>query len=345
MAKKAATPPKDEIEELDNNETLEVEIGDDDFPTPPAGGDAAGEEEDDDAPPAGEGDEEEDDDGKDPVVKDLERQLEERSAALEDANERARKAEEGRQGPSKKEQAVTYLAGKETEHGKNIETLDAKLAAAKSKRKEARAEGDEDAIDEADDEVKRLQVKRDREEDLKTAAGDAKKKWEAAPDEEPAARTPPADDMPETTKNWIKAHPRFQLDAEGNPENDYSAEAIAAHNIAVRKNLKPGSQKYIDFIDARMLREYPDHEVPGSKKRNDGDPPPSADKPKTSKKQATAAPGSSDGGGGQRQQGGNRKVHLSKTEHKEYSDAAKMSDMTLEEYLKTPEMKQKLANR
>ena len=68
-------------------------------------------------------------------------------------------------------------------------------------------------------------------------------------------RTPPPqqqqnDGVSQEAQRWIDDHPLF------NTDEDYHADAIAAHTLAVNKGLDPNTRGYVEYIDQRMEKLY-----------------------------------------------------------------------------------------
>jgi hypothetical protein len=73
-------------------------------------------------------------------------------------------------------------------------------------------------------------------------------KGQLAAHKEKVEKSKPEDHLTPATRSWIAEHPRFNTDTE------YRAEAVAGHEIAVSRGIKPDSDEYFRFVEARLKR-------------------------------------------------------------------------------------------
>lgn len=199
-----------------------------------------------------------------------------------------------------------------------------KLAQIKKDLIEAKDAGESEKEVDLLDEMHQTRNKLNYAKSAKDEAGKIRKKLESGEivhTQKPAAQD---DEYTPEARAWIEKNPLF------NTDEKFNKIATAGHYLAEAQGLKANSPEYFTFIEKELDEKY--H---GKK----ADPKPA---PKTAnKKQATAAPASGGGtGGGGGPNGG--KIQLTKTQHREFTEAAEMNDMTLPEYLKLPEVAAKL---
>jgi hypothetical protein len=332
MSKKKA--PKEKAEDL------AIEITDDpvdtlDIPDDEGAADDDGDPEEDAAPPAtdpdGSPDAEEGDEGADEALATLQKSLKE--SQEEAARERKRADELENRGRENQNKArIDLLTQEEKVVSAKIESIEEQIKNKVAARKAAREDGSEDDADTIADEIADLRWDLKNETAKKNWLSTNKEKLEKGEDEDAPVRR--AEEPTPEAQDWIKRHPRFKMDSYGNPLNAYSARAIAAHHAAILDGIKPGTPEYLEHLDNDMLKHYPDHEMPEgqTQQQTPKDPP--------KKRQTTAAPtgGSSSGSGGS----GKQKYTLTRQQHQEFSEAAELHDMSLQEYLELPEVKAKL---
>lgn len=133
-------------------------------------------------------------------------------------------------------------------------------------------------------------------------------------------KSQPAEEYTQEAKKWIDEHPRFSTD------EDYQAEAIAAHHVAVRKGIKMDSPEYFAFIEKRLESSFPEEDVVTGSQDEETDKKVEK-KPSQSRVQSMAAPSRSGSG-----EGGGSKKRIRATPGE--VEAAEICGMSLEEYMK-----------
>ncbi len=100
--------------------------------------------------------------------------------------------------------------------------------------------------------------------------------WEKQQEEE--AKKPKEVSLPPSVQEWINRNPRY------NSDQDYKDEADAAHDVAIRKGYGFGTSAYINFIDSRLEKMFPDEKLSSEQDKKP------EDKDKTKKDVVYAAP-------------------------------------------------------
>jgi hypothetical protein len=146
------------------------------------------------------------------------------------------------------------LTDQESAINSAIEAGTAAKNAAITRIRAAREAGDFSAEMEASTEFNAAEYRLNRAKDVKANFEANFEAWKAK-QPKPGERRQPVQQAGQPTseaQKWLDDHPRYYAD------DDYKADAIASHNLAMEKNIPEGSKAYIAFIEARMERLYGD---------------------------------------------------------------------------------------
>jgi len=267
-----------------------------------------------------------DDTGESDEIKKLRKQAEESGAAAEkyrEENERL-KGQNKVAIDARFEAAESALNAHERENITSIQSMKDSIKELQEKKKEALNSGDNDSVVDIDDKIMEKKLDLRGLENQKSQIADAKVKLTTIKENalkapEQSKQTNAEAELTPAAKAWVDKNPRFNTDAE------YQAEAIGAHEVAVRKGIKVDSPAYFKFIEDRLAKAFPE-EDDGSDDAGEGDESPEPKKKPVKNPQSFGASGSS----GQNPGGTTRKKigNLTAAE----VEAAEMSGMTNKEY-------------
>lgn len=316
MSKEVGKIADDQIDLNDDDVNLEGDEGTDDEGGEGEGADAGSQD---------------DDTAESPEIKKLREQAAQSGAKAEEyrlENEKL-KGEKKQAVDAQFAQAEVTLDSHERENATSIEAANAAIAELKKQKKEALDSGDNEAVVALDDkimdkkqDIRGLEFQKTQIADAKVKLKDIKEKQLKAPQQE--ERSAGDAQLTPAAKAWVDKNPRFNTDAE------YQAEAIGAHEVAVRKGIKVDSPAYFKFIEDRLAKAFPDDQADdgddgAEDNENQGDAEPPKKKPIKNPQSFGAS-----GGSGQNAGGTPRKKigQLTAAE----VEAAEISGMTAKEY-------------